>query len=449
MGGRGLGLGGGRRALAAVALAIAVAPAAMARPPGAATPPWAAAALQPGVVDIRLTPIADTTIDRLRAGEAFGSAPSLSLGRDVAPDGTTRTVLLRFGLPEMAPGSRVVTATLTLRRTGGVGAASVVGALASLSEPFDERTATWADRPDIARQGAAAYIPSTPGTLAFDVAWAVEEALRAQRHLGLQLEVPAGGCEARRSRTFASREDPSAPPELRLAYVGPGTPHPFPSPTATRTPTRTPSPTGPRPPTASPTPTSQRPQPAPMTVFEPAGGAVLPPPASPDVWVVRWRQHAPTLCHYAIALAGADGDVFVTGLASTRATCFAFDLALPGAPPSLPAGAYHWRIDAQCPPFDPQRAESLPFTLRTSLDGTAAPGVPATPEATPSPRQTWPPPATTVRAGAGPHAIWLPIAWRHGAAYTPAPAGRLRSAGEQPGQRPNRASGGDATCGPC
>lgn len=329
------------------------------------------AALQPGVVDVRLTPIADTTIERNRPSAALGGEAVLQLGRQLAPDDDTRSVLLRFGLPEIEPGSLIVTATLTMTRLGAVGQASVAAGLASLSEPFDERTVTWSSRPDIERSGGAAYFPSAPGQQRLNVAWAVEEALRAQRHLGLQLEVPAGGCEAGRSRSFASRESDVGAPELQLAYVGPGTPHPFPSPTPTRTPTPTPTITGTRPPTPTATPTSNRPQPMSPLVFEPAPGAVLPPPVDVDAWVVRWRQYAPTLCSYHIALSGPNGQVFGTDLPTTRATCFTFTTGMPGGPIVLSDGTYRWQLWSQCPPFNGQEAYSPPFELRAALGPTA------------------------------------------------------------------------------
>ncbi|MEO8085084.1 MAG: DNRLRE domain-containing protein, partial [Ardenticatenales bacterium] len=318
------------------------------------------AAAQPGVIDVRMTPIADTTLARNRATTPLGLEPTLSLGRQLAPDDNAEGVLLRFGLVDVDPGGLVVTATLTLTRLGGLGAASVLAGLGSISEPFDERTATWANRPDIARNGLAVYVPAAPGEQRFDVAWAVEEALRAQRNLGLQIEVPAGGCEGGRGRTFSSRESAAGAPELRLAYVGAGTPHPFPSPTPSDVPTWTATPTGTRPPTATATPTSDRPQPRPPDVIEPVPGAVLPPPEGVDAWVVRWRQFAPTLCSYRIDLSGPTGIVYTTDIPNTHATCHSVTAASPGMPPDLAEGAYTWRIRSTCPPFEPQEAQSPP-----------------------------------------------------------------------------------------
>lgn len=329
------------------------------------------AAAQPGLIEMRLTPIADTTLDRNRPSTVLGGETALQLGRQLGEDDNTNVVLLRFALPELEAGTQVVTASLTMARLGGLGQASVAAGLGSLSEPFDERTVTWSSRPDIERNGGSIYFPSAPGQQRMNVAWAVDEAIRAQRHLGLQLEVPAGGCEAGRSRMFASRESDIGGPELHLAYVGPGTPHPFPSPTRTSTATPTPTITGTRPPTPTATSTSDRPQPMSPLIFEPAAGAELPPPEGAHAWVVRWRQYAPTLCSYHIALRGPNGEVFGTDLLNTRATCFAFTTGMPGGPTALADGTYRWQLRSLCPPFNGQEAYSPPFELRAALGPTA------------------------------------------------------------------------------
>lgn len=377
------------------------------------------AAAQPGVVDVRMTPIADTTIERNRPTTPLGAEPTLGLGRQLAPDDDTRSVLLRFGLVDVDPGSLVVTATLTMKRIGALGAASVAAGLSSLSEPFDEQTATWSNRPDIDRNGSAVYVPRAPGEQRFDVAWAVQEALQAQRNLGLQFEAPAGPCEGGRSRTFASREDPSGAPELRLAYVGPGTPHPFPSATPTDVPTATATPTGTRPPTPTPTPTSNRPQPRPPAFIEPAPGEILPPPEGVDAWVIRWRQYAPTICTYRFELSGPTGRVYAMDLANTHATCQSITTSSPGMPAYLPDGTYAWRLYSVCPPFFGQET-SVSFRLLRPPTATAAPtadGTAATPSSatdTPAPtRAASPSPSATATLRATDAAgrrVYLPVA---------------------------------------
>ncbi|MEO8085141.1 MAG: hypothetical protein ABI780_15085, partial [Ardenticatenales bacterium] len=104
---------------------------------------------------------------------------------------------------------------------------------------------------------------------------------------------------------------------------------------------------------------------------------------------------------------------YTTDIPNTHATCHSVTSETPGMSADLAEGTYVWRLRSDCPPFEPQEAQSPPFELRRVPTPTG--GVPS---------DTPPPSATATATATDPIAtriatfvigrtrIFLPVAAR-------------------------------------
>jgi len=356
--------------------------------PGAGRP--TSAALGPNAVEVlEIRADADTTLDRAQPNVALGASPAITIGRELAPDGTAMQALVRFPLGALPPDARLVTATLRLRLLAAQGSAEVRAWLAPVDAPWDEASATWGNPPPSLAARHSLLVGPLVGDHAWDVTALVSERLERagpRGALGVLLDVAAGALDAGRLRAFAAREAVGAPlPRLDVAYVGPGTPHPLPSPTGTPSPTATPTVSGTPPPTPSPTTTSTFGQLQGRAVaLRPSDGAALAQPLGGEVWVFEWAFENRGPCGHTGTrlLLGSAGEPPIERQVPPFAFAEIVALERPVA-----AGRWTWTVDVRCAngptiPSEPREFVVAPFVP------TAAPTAPtATPTATRLP--TW------------------------------------------------------------
>ncbi len=397
-------------AAATVAAAEAIMPVTRAMPPSLPH----ARVDQAGIERLTIPVDADTTLASDTPDQAGGGEPLLRIGSFEAdpadPPGADATyaVLVRFPLTTLPAGATVVTAALRLSQVAAVGQASLQGRAAPVTEAWGEAAARWSNRPAVdAARRASLTLPAGAGPVVLDVTDAVRDRDPSAITLSLELAGASGACDAGRSRAFASREGAAAlgaaAPALSIAYFGAGTPHPFPSPTATptrtATPTATPSPTVPGTPrptatptaTASATPTSNRPPLGRLEPVEPMRGARLAPPVGVDRWVFRWRWIGlTTFCQrYELVLRGPSGQTIAVPVGATASSdCATY--AVPGPPGPGHFGAWTWELTATCLPLGTGRIDPVSFTVVGPATATAGPTV--TPAATREPTATRVPP---------------------------------------------------------
>lgn len=368
-----------------LALAALLAGTALLAAPGAGR--RTGAAQSPRSVDVlEIGADADTTLDRARPDVALGTSPAITIGRELAPDGTAMQALVRFPLGDLPPDARLVTATLRLRLVAARGSAEVRAWLAPVDAPWDEASATWGNPPPALAARHSVLVGPEAGDHAFDVTALVSERLERAGPggaLGLLVDVAAGALDAGRLRAFAGREaSGAAPPRLDVAYVGPGTPHPLPSATGTPSPSATPTVSGTPPPTPSPTTTSTFGQLQGRAVaLRPSDGAALAQPLDGEVWVFEWAFENRGPCGHTgsrLVLSPEQGAPLEREI---RPFAFAEIVALERP---VAAGRWTWTVDVRCTngptiPSEPRAFLVAPFV--PTVTPTATPRTP-TPTAT-------------------------------------------------------------------
>ncbi len=409
-------------------------------------------------------------MDSARPDTPLGATQALTVGYAVGAESATSRALMHFSLPALPVGSTVLSATLLLDLVAVHGQAEVRATAGLVSEPWSEADVTWTNQPPVSRYGSR-FIGPVPGRLAMDVTSFVAGRWYAGvRNDGLEVAISEGGCDAGRSRSFASREalpGAGAPPMIEIAYVGPGTPHPFPSPsptptwtlpptqtltatptaspppsatlTATRTPTARPTPTGPTPTgptptrtrtatstatatnTATPTPTrsaTATPTASTTSTFgeykgkvslvRPSDGAQLAQPVGEEVWVFEWTE-----------LRGGRGPCYY-GRTELRLIGPTTSLALevPGSAfggcyryqadrPEVTAGRWSWYVLVGCGNGRTDPSDSGTFYVAAAPPTPTSDVTPTRGTRTATPTATGTPsPTATVRP------VWLPFAGR-------------------------------------
>jgi hypothetical protein len=355
-----------------------------------------------GIVTLRIPADADATVDSSRPDTPLGATGALTIGYAVGPDRATTQALLHFPLPELPSGATIVSATLLLDTIAVRGRAEVRVLWGAVDRSWRESDVTWSTRPAVPDPYRIGLVGGDLAPLLVDMTNYVESVRGGglPDH-GLALWVEGGASDAGRSRTFASREalaDVGAAPTLVIAYVGPGTPHPYPSATPTVTPTPSPSPTGTLPPTPSPTTTSTfglwQGQAA---LDRPSDGAQLSQPVGDDAWVFEWWQPSRGPCMYSGALL----TLIDPGGASTQqdvpGTSYRFEDSRP-----VRSGRWAWNVYARCAHGPTTVSETRVFYVDAPPSSpTPSTGSTAVVTASPSPTATDTP--------APPARVFLPI----------------------------------------
>jgi len=374
--------------------------------------PAAAAQSHSAIETVEVVADGDATIDSALPDTRLGATEALTVGFRVGADEYTAQVLMRFPMPTLPAGSTVVSAQLRLDTLALRGHAETGAYLSRVTGSWEESEVTWSNRPTLSDWSHHGTIGGEHGPRAFEALWLVQDWLESgQPNLGLALSVSGGTCgPARRDRIYASHEtgaEGGKPPTLLIAYIGPGTPHPFPSitltatvtPSPTRAPsqTSTPTVTGTRSaepshtPTATPTPT---PTATTTSTFgqhqgaasgiQPSSGAQLSQPLADDEWVFAWTDPSRGPCMYQgarLTLLGPDGQAMSF---ETANRCYRFV-----ANSSVPPGRWQWSVYAQCAHGPTDRSETYWFWVdatpsapsptvdptSTPPDGTAPPSL--------------------------------------------------------------------------
>jgi hypothetical protein len=378
---------------------------------GAAAPPMpaplsGAGPADTGLVTLRLPADADATVDSSRPDTPLGATRALTIGYALGPDRASTRILLHFPLPTLPPGSTIVSATLQLDTIAVQGQAEVMVLMSPITMPWQEADVTWSTQPPAPPAARwVGFAGPDRGTWALDMLWVLQywADTGQQQPNGVALWVDDSECDAGRTRGYASREalpGGGTAPTLVLTYVGPGTPHPFPSATPTVTPTSTPTPTGTLPPTPTATTTSTFGQwQGQARAIRPSDGIRLPQPTGGEAWVFEWYPPARGPCQYTgaeLTLVAPDGSTIKR---SAPGTCYRFTSDHP-----LPAGRWQWSVWATCAHGPTTPSDTYWFVVD---EAPATPTVTAPAPHTPTP--TVPPMATEAP-------VLLPYAGRAGAA---------------------------------
>lgn len=317
-----------------------------------------------GMELLRVQADADASVDSARPDVALGATRALTVGHAVGPGGSTTQAFLRFPLTSLPKAATVISATLVLDKVALQGKAEVLLLVSTVREAWRESDLTWRNRPT--GLDPRVFVLSGPvlRPMAHDMSVAVSERWQAGRtEVDVAISASEDAIDRGRSRTFASREvlpGGGEPPRLDIAYVGAGTPHPFPSltptPVPTITPSVTPSITPTRNTTTSPTPTATAtPSPSatttstfgqvqgPAVLLRPSEGASLAQPIGGEVWAFEWRAPNRGPCGYSgarLTLIPPVGESIVLNVEPLYHV-FAADRPVAG-------GRWRWTVLARC-----------------------------------------------------------------------------------------------------
>jgi hypothetical protein len=369
-----------------------------------------------GMELLRVQADADASVDSARPDVALGAMRVLTVGHGVGSGASTTQAFLRFPLTSLPKAATIISATLVLDRVALQGKAEVLLHISSVRDAWRESDLTWRNRPT--GLDPRVFVLSGPALrpMAHDMSVAVIEHWQAGRtEVDMAISASEDAIDRGRSRTFASREalpGGGVPPRLDIAYVGAGTPHPFPTRTPTPvpsvTPSLTPSVTPTRNMTTSPTPTATAtPSPTATTtstflrpqgqaaLLRPSEGASLAQPIGGEVWAFAWR--APNLgpCGYSgarLTLVPPLGESIVLDVEPLY-HLYAADRPVAG-------GRWRWTVLARCSHGPTWPSEEGSFLVDAAE---------VTPGATPSATATGRP-----SPGAGRRELWLPWLSRSG-----------------------------------
>lgn len=369
-----------------------------------------------GMELLRVQADADASVDSARPDVALGAMRVLTVGHGVGSGASTTQAFLRFPLTSLPKAATIISATLVLDRVALQGKAEVLLHISSVRDAWRESDLTWRNRPMGLDSRVFALIGPALRPWAQDLSVTVIEQWQAGRsEVGLAISASEDAIDRGRSRTFASREafgGGGEPPRLDIAYVGAGTPHPFPTRTPTSVPTITPSVTPSITPTrnttTSPTPTATAtPSPTatttstfgqvqgPAALIRPSEGASLAQPIGGEVWAFEWRAPNRGPCGYSgarLTLIPPVGESIVLNVEPLYHV-YAADRPVAG-------GRWRWTVLARC-----SHGPTWPSEEGSFIVDAAEPTPGATPTATGTGRPT---------PGVGRRELWLPWLSRSG-----------------------------------